>query len=192
MISALKRRWKTVRRKDTFRIIAEPLDRERLLQVLKTLGEELNSKGRIYLTGGATALYYGWRDMTVDLDLQAIPEPPKFYEVISRVKDTADVNIELVTPDHFVPLLAGWETRSKYIETYGKTDFYHFDPYMQALSKIERDHPRDQHDVAEMIKANYVDPILLLDLFQEVKAQCLKFPAIDADIIENDIKKLIS
>jgi hypothetical protein len=37
--------------------------------------ENEREHGRIYLTGGATALLYGWRSTTIDVDLKANPEP---------------------------------------------------------------------------------------------------------------------
>lgn len=168
----------------------EPLDRERLENILELLGKSLDSKCRVYVTGGATALLYGWRDITIDLDFKVIPEPPKFYEIIAQVKNEGKVNLELATPDHFVPLLPGWETRSKYIDTYGKADFYHFDPYTQVLSKIERNHHRDQIDVENFIKSGLVTMDRLTDLFNEVKHECIKFPAIDLETLEERIKKL--
>lgn len=168
-----------------------PLNKERLVSLLKVLGEGWNSPGRIYVTGGATALLHGWREMTVDLDLKANPEPEHFFEVIAKAKDRESANIELASPDQFVPALPGWEDRSIFIERYGKSDFYHYDPYGQVLSKIERNHVRDLHDVDEMVCRGLVNLERLMTLFIEVKAQCLRYPAIDADDLESKLGKLI-
>jgi hypothetical protein len=50
-----------------------PIQVERLREFMAALGRETSGQGRIYFTGGATALLYGWRPMTVDIDLKADP-----------------------------------------------------------------------------------------------------------------------
>ncbi len=39
--------------------------------------------GRIYLTGGATAVLYGWREMTININLKPDPEPPGLFEALA-------------------------------------------------------------------------------------------------------------
>ena len=170
----------------------EPLDKARLLKLIRELGKKLNSPGRIYLTGGATALLHGWREMTIDLDLKASPEPPRFYEVIQELKNTQEANIELASPDQFLPPLPEWQSRSLFIAQFGKTDFYHYDPYSQALSKIERNHPRDQYDVRCFLRDGLVHLTRLRELFLEIKPDCIRYPAIDADDLQKRIENLIS
>lgn len=93
--------------------------------------------GKVYLTGGASAVLFGWRNNTVDADLKLEPEPPGIFEAIRDLKDKLDMNIELASPDQFIPPLPGWEERSRHIADYNRVQFYHFDFYAQALSKIE-------------------------------------------------------
>ena len=38
-----------------------------------------------------------------------------------------------------LPSLPGWRERSLFIDRHGRLDFYHYDPYSQALAKLERD-----------------------------------------------------
>ena len=47
--------------------------------------------------------------------------------------------MELVRPEHFVPLLAGAAERHIFIVTFGAVSFYHYDPYSQAF---ELEHPK--------------------------------------------------
>ncbi len=47
--------------------------------------------------------------------------------------------MELVRPEHFVPLLAGAAERHIFIATFGAVSFYHYDPYSQAF---ELEHPK--------------------------------------------------
>jgi hypothetical protein len=146
---------------------------------MEALGRRVTSQGRIYLTGGATALLHGWRPMTVDVDLKADPEPRGFFEAIAVLKDELQVNIELACPSDFIPELPGWRERCLFIATYGKLEFYHYDPYSQTLSKIERGHPRDLKDAQAMLDAGLVRPDALIALFQQIEPQLIRYPALD-------------
>lgn len=117
--------------------------------------------------------------MTMDIDLKADPEPLGFFEALPRLKDELDINIELAAPDQFVPPLPGWKDRSKFIKQCGKLTFYHYDFYSQAMAKIERDHPRDRHDVAQMLKCGVVVISRLMELFNDIESQLVRYPAID-------------
>ncbi len=135
--------------------------------------------GRIYLTGGATALLHDWRMMTVGIDLKLDPEPKGIFEAIARIKDEQDVNIELASPADFVPELPGWRERSDFIATHGQVEFYHYDYCGQALFKIERAHERDLNDVSNMIKDGLVKPATLFQLFGAVVGNLIRYPTID-------------
>lgn len=167
----------------------EPLDKTRLLQVLEALGKGLKESGNIYLTGGASALIEGWREMTIDLDLSSDPEPLGFYEAIAQVKNELSANIELAAPSHFAPALPHWRSRSLYIETYGKADFYHYDFYSQAFVKIIRNHTRDRHDVCQMLSHQKVEVSKLLEMAVSVENDFLKYPRLDYEKVLKKIKK---
>jgi hypothetical protein len=121
-------------------------------------GRRVTSAGRIYLTGGATALLHGWRPMTVDVDLKADPEPAGFFEAFALLKDELAVNIELASPSDFIPELPNWREGSLFIARHGHIDFYHYDPYSQALAKLERGHSRDLTDVEAMLRTAATTP----------------------------------
>jgi hypothetical protein len=156
-----------------------PVQREKLLSLMEALGRRVKSPGRIYLTGGATALLHGWRPMTVDVDLKADPEPGGLFEAIAVLKDELAVNIELACPSDFIPELPGWRERCLFIARHGNLEYYHYDPYSQALSKIERGHPRDLKDVDAMLRAGLIRPEPLIDLFQQIESQLIRYPALD-------------
>jgi hypothetical protein len=50
-------------------------DRAKLEALMTALGRAVHGPGRIYLAGGATAVWYGWRETMVDLHLKPDPEP---------------------------------------------------------------------------------------------------------------------
>lgn len=154
-------------------------DRIKIERFMAELGRRLNGPARIYLTGGSTAVLEGWRDMTVDVDLKALPEVAGLFEAIAELKDAVDVNIELASPDNFIPPVPGWQERSVFITRHGNLDFFHYDPYSQALAKIERGHARDLRDVAAMIERGLVECGRLLQLFEQIEPQLIRFPAIE-------------
>lgn len=134
---------------------------------------------RVYLTGGATAVLEGWRPATIDVDLRLEPEDDALMRQLPRLKERLDVNVELASPTDFIPELPGWRDRSPFVLREGAVQAHHFDPYSQALSKIERDFQLDREDVAAMIHHGLVEPARLLALFEEVESQLHRYPAID-------------
>jgi hypothetical protein len=154
-------------------------NRAKLEAFMAALGKRVRGPGRIYLTGGATALLHGWRSMTIDIDIKPDPEPPGLFEAIARLKDELDVNVELASPDHFIPPLPGWRERSPFIVRHGPLEFFHYDPYGQALSKLQRRHPRDLIDFQAFCAAGLVEKPRLLELFRLIESQLIRYPAID-------------
>ena len=153
--------------------------KDRIDQLMRQMGAAVKSEGRVYFTGGVTAVLMGWRETTIDVDLKAEPEPQGFFECIPRLKDQLDINIELAAPDQFVPALPGWQNRSHFITQHGQLGFYHYDFYGQALSKLERGHPRDHHDVQCMRQDGLVIGERLQELFESVEDQLIRYPAIN-------------
>ena len=154
-----------------------------------SLGDRVTGPGRIYFTGGATALLHGWRPMTVDVDLKADPEPAGFFEAIALLKDELAVNIELASPDHFIPTVPGWRERSPFISRHGSLDFHHYDPYSQTLAKLERGHARDLADVKAMRRIGLVDRVELHRLFQSIEADLIRYPALDPESFRVSVEK---
>ena len=158
-----------------------PVQIEKLEALFSAMGRSVEGPGRIYLTGGATALLHGWRSMTVDVDLKADPEPPGFFEAIAVLKEQLAVNIELACPSDFIPELPGWRERSLFIAKHGPIDFYHYDPYSQALSKLERGHDRDLADVENMLRFGLIRKETLLHYFLEIEPRLIRYPALDPE-----------
>lgn len=154
---------------------------------MRQLGARVRSEGCVFFTGGVSAVLLGWREMTIDVDVKADPEPLGFFENLPRLKEELDINIELAAPDQFVPTLSGWRDRSQFIARHGSLSFYHYDFYSQALAKIERAHARDRHDVGHMIESNLVQPQRLAELFAEVESQLMRYPAIEPELLHKRV-----
>lgn len=155
-------------------------DRTKLEKFMAALGSRVRGPGRIYLTGGATALLHGWRATTIDIDLKPDPEPPGLFEALAALKEELDLNLELASPDDFIPALPGWRERSLFIARHAQLEFFHYDPCGQALSKLQRGHPRDLHDASAMRRDGLIHGDRLLELFHQIEPQLIRYPAIDA------------
>jgi hypothetical protein len=154
-------------------------DLAKLKSFMLALGEQVRGGGRIYLTGGATAVLHGWRPMTIDIDLKPDPEPLGLFEALAILKDQLDINVELASPDQFIPAVPGWRERSLFIARHGLVEFFHYDPYGQALSKLQRRHERDLRDVRSMLRAKLISRDRLREMFTLIKPQLIRYPAVD-------------
>lgn len=145
--------------------------------------------GTVYITGGASAVLLGWRLSTVDIDIKLSPEPAGIFQAIQEIKNSLHMNIELASPDDFVPVLPGWQSRSQYICTKNRVDFYHYDFYGQALSKIVRGHERDLQDVNAMLDHNHIEKAQLWRLYYAIAGDFIRFPAIDTRLLKGKLEK---
>jgi hypothetical protein len=154
-------------------------DAQRIREFMQALAEDAREDGRVYFTGGATAVLSGWRPSTIDVDLKLVPEPDVLLRAIPRLKERLRLNVELASPADFVPVPRGWEDRSPFIARIGRLSFHHFDLYAQALAKIERGHARDVTDVREMLGRGLVEPARALEYFAAIEPELYRFPALD-------------
>jgi len=157
----------------------ELTDDLRLRRFMQALGAEADREGRVYFTGGATAVLLGWRPTTIDADISLVPESDRLLRALPRLKEILHLNVELASPAHFIPEVPGWEERSPFIAREGKLSFHHYDLYAQALAKIERGHARDRQDVREMLARGLVEPERLRELFAQIEPQLYRYPALD-------------
>jgi uncharacterized nucleotidyltransferase DUF6036 len=144
----------------------------------------------MYLTGGATAVLEGWRDSTVDIDIRFEPDSDAALARIRDLKEELDLNVELASPLDFLPPLDGWQERCHFRFREGNLEVFDFDPYSQALSKLERGFELDLEDVRSMVRAGQVDPKKLLDLFDAIESQLFLFPAIDPPSLRAAVEAL--
>ena len=154
-------------------------DAARIHDLMKALGREADRPAQVYLTGGATAVLYGWRGSTIDVDMKIVPDLDRVFRAIPEIKERLQINVELASPDDFIPVRDGWENRSPFIAQEGHLAFRHFDLYAQALAKIERGHAQDESDVREMFDRGLVDRLKLLEYFSSIEARLYRYPAID-------------
>jgi hypothetical protein len=159
--------------------------------LFSALAQKAKGPGRIYVTGGTSAVLLGWRTSTVDIDIKLWPEPAGIFESIQAVKEKMQVSIELAAPDDFMPPLPRWEERSLFITRIATVDFFHYDFYAQALAKIERGHVRDLGDVQAMLLNGYVQPEELLRLYLMIEPALIRYPRISPAVFRSKVEAII-
>ena len=161
---------------------------------MAALGRAVTGEHTVFLVGGATAVLEGWRDSTIDVDI-AFPDRAAADEVLRalpRIKDELELNVEVASPADFVPVPAGWQERARSVTREGSVTFLHYDPYGQALAKLERGHERDLEDVREMIARRLVDRDRLRRYFAEIGPELYRYPAIDPASFERRLEAMLS
>jgi len=170
----------------------EPVDAGKVRRFFREFGRRVDGPGRVYVTGGGSAVLIGWRHSTIDLDLKFDPEPPGAFEALPRLKEELGINIELAAPDQFIPPVPGWRERSRFVERQGKVDFFHYDFLGQALSKVERGHEQDLKDVREMLARNLVTAAEMKRAFEELRRDLGRYPALDAASFQRKVGRALA
>lgn len=155
------------------------VDAARIRRFMRAAGAAAAHDGTCYLAGGATAVLLGWRGTTIDIDIALEPEQDELMRTLPSIKNELAINVELATPRDFIPLPPEWQERSVGIGQEGRLRFAHFDPYSQALSKLERGHERDLEDMRAMLRLGIVEPQRMRELFEEIEPELYRFPAIE-------------
>jgi hypothetical protein len=146
---------------------------------MRAFGGEADDSATVYFTGGATAVLLGWRPSTIDVDIHLVPELDRLLRALPRLKNELAINVELVSPEDFIPVAPGWEERSPFAGREGNLSYRHFDPYAQVLAKLERAHAHDLEDVRAMIAIGLVTPARALKYFAEIEPALYRYPAVD-------------
>lgn len=162
-------------------------DIKRINKFIQKVGELVKVPINVYFSGGATAIMFGIRETTIDVDIRFEPDEMQMYKAIQTLKEKLNMNIELASPFDFIPALPQWKERNIFITSSNKVNFFHCDLYSQIISKIQRGWKQDLLDAEGFMKHN-IDKNLLKRLFYSVKPDFIKFPAIDIDNLE---KKLL-
>jgi hypothetical protein len=154
-------------------------DKGRIDAFLPALAREATTDTGVFLVGGTTAVLVGWRPSTIDIDLVIRPESDAMLRAIPSLKERLNVNVELASPDQFIPVPAGWEGRSPVVARIGRVTVHHYDLVAQALAKIERGHGRDLADVDAMLARELITSDEVRAMFARMEPELYRFPAID-------------
>lgn len=159
--------------------VRRSLSRKRVRDLMKELARSAPHRGsfRVFFVGGGTAVLAGWRESTIDADLYSDTEA--IFHDVQAIQERLQLSIEFARPEDFVPALTGSASRHVFIETIGKVDFYHYDPYAQLLSKLVRGFNRDMLDASSFVRSGMVDPERFRALVDAIpEAAYAKYPAL--------------
>jgi Nucleotidyltransferase of unknown function (DUF6036) len=165
------------------------VSRDRLRALLREIAETAPRSGpfRVYLVGGGTAVYLGWRPSSVDADLYS--EQEEVFRGIQRIKEHLQVNVEFARPEDFVPPLPGTADRHVFIESIGAVDVYHYDPYAQVLSKLVRGFARDVDDARHFVQSGMVSLAELSALVERIpEAEYARYPHLSAATVRSAVE----
>lgn len=170
----------------------EELTRDRLVSLMKELARTAPRGGarRVYLLGGGTAVYLGWRRSSIDVGL--FSDRHDVFGDIQAIKERLNINIELARPEHFVPPLKGTQDRHVLIDTMGSVSFFHYDPYAQLLSKVVRGFRRDLDDAHDFVRCGMVDPKRFRDLVAAIPDSAYaKYPSLSKRGVEGAVEAFL-
>jgi len=159
---------------------------------MQELASAAQGPGKVYFTGGATAMLLGFRDQTIDIDLKLDPEPPGVFEAIAGLKNQLNVNVELASPADFIPAPPDWRERSRPIATIGGIEFFHYDFALQALAKLERGYVQDLEDVSSFLRGGHVSAAELASRFAQIEHALLRYPAIDPQQFRQKVEAFLA
>ena len=170
----------------------EEITIESLVALMKELARGAPRRGshRVYFVGGGTAVYLGWRQSSIDVDLCS--DHDVVFRNIQQIKERLNINIEFARPEDFVPPLKGTADRHVFIDTIGKVTFFHYDPYAQLLSKVVRGFQRDLDDARKFIDSGMVNPnkfrLLVAAIPDSIYA---RYPALSRSGIDNAVETFL-
>jgi hypothetical protein len=164
---------------------------ETLKEFMRELAAAAKSPGKVYFTGGATALLLGFREQTIDIDLKLDPEPGGVFEAIAMLKNRLNLNVELASPDDFIPPAEDWRERSRHIASIGSVEFFHYDFSLQGLAKLERGHTQDLEDVTSLVQGGHVTAEELKKRFAQIEPKLLRYPALDPQQFKTKVEDFL-
>lgn len=171
----------------------ESLTRERLVLLMKELARRAPRRGahQVYLVGGGTAVYLGWRRSSIDVAL--FSEKQRVFRDIQEVKERLNMNIEFARPEDFVPPLKGSADRHVFIDKMGSITFYHYDPYAQLLSKVVRGFQRDLDDAREFVRSGMVDAGKFRSLVKAIPGSAYAgYPSLSRAAVERAVEDFLT
>jgi hypothetical protein len=138
---------------------------------LQRLGQCVRHQATLYLVGGTSLLLAAGKTSTFDIDVQfstANEHHTDFIRCLRTVSRELGIPVELASPEHFIPLPAGFEDRRQFVGRYGLLDVFHFDFYSMALAKIHRGNEKDFDDVMRMVETGLINLVALASYLEQI------------------------
>lgn len=152
------------------------MGKERLEEILRTLGEQVPPASRLFLLGGSALTLLGSPRPSLDIDFFGDDiQPSELHRIILDQAKSLKIQVEAVPLDKFIPLPSGSDERSIYIGNFSNLEIYIVDPYSIALSKVDRGLFTDFDDIVFLIKNDYITLENLEIIVKQSVSQARKF-----------------
>lgn len=143
----------------------ESLDARTVEAFLSALGVRQNDSAELELLGGCALILLGSQRTTMDIDYVGDDlTQTEFQRTIESVASDMHVHADAVPIDRFVPVPADAPSRRVFIARHGAVDVFVIDPYIIALSKLDRGFDSDLADIAFLAERGRVDLDRLAEL----------------------------
>ena len=134
------------------------MDNTEILSILHKLGERVPPNSRLVLVGGGALALLGSPRLTIDIDFIGDDiHPAPLHKTIMQIARELKIHVEPVPLDRFIPLPKGSEGRVIRIGQYRNLEVFVADPYIIALSKLDRGLDTDFDDIVFLVQKNYVN-----------------------------------
>jgi hypothetical protein len=156
-----------------------PVDRSAILAFLHRLGDRLVEPNELVLLGGGALLLLGSPRTTIDIDYVGDDLARNDLQIaVEQVAEEMGLVVDPVPIWDFVPLPADSAKRQVHVGRFSMVDVFALDPYVMALSKLDRGFDSDLADIVFLVQRGLVS----LDLLAErVVAATLIAAAYDMD-----------
>lgn len=129
-----------------------PIDLATLHAFLERLGSQCEAQHELVLLGGGALLLLGSPRSTVDIDYVGDDiEMTDFQRVVGRVANELGLKADPVPIGDFLPIPSGSDGRRVHVGRFGAVEVYVIDPYVIALSKLDRGLDSDLGDVVFLV-----------------------------------------
>ena len=129
------------------------IDCDQIKTFLESLGERYKRHAKLILLGRSALCLLGNPRPTVDIDYVGDDlQKDDFQNLMAEIAGEMGFEVEAVPIQEFTPLAFGDESHSIPVGRFGKLEFSILDPYVMALSKLDRGFDTDVDDIIFLIQ----------------------------------------
>jgi hypothetical protein len=146
------------------------MDNTEIRSGLQTLGERGPPSSRLLLVGGSALILLGSPRLTIDIDFVGDDvSPSELDQILMQAAKELKLYLEPVPIERFVPIPEGSDERTIQIGQFGNMEVFVADPYVIALSKLDRAFDTDFDDLIFLIGRDLVE----LDQLEQITRNAL-------------------
>ena len=152
------------------------LDREQIKAFLEALGRRYSLRAKLILLGGSALCLLGSPRPTIDIDYAGSDlQKDELQVLMDEIANEMGLEVEAVPIQEFTPLAFGDESHSIHVGRFGKIEVSIIDPYVMALSKLDRGFSTDIEDIVFLIERGLVSLSQLEQIVKDALLQAREF-----------------